>query len=184
MSDGKKYYCFCGSNCKYETMTKEQILAAIAQAVETGEVRDVDTGFVTQIKEKNGGSYVSFWVGTQAQYNAIANKETNCMYIITDDTTAADLENKLDNTIKNANIVLNEHNEKLNDLNGRVTTANSTADTAMMLIEAVNDDLQNVKTNANEVLNAHNISINALVEQCKSLQSQIDTCMMLIEALS
>ena len=51
MSDGKKYYCFCGSNCKYETMTKEQILAAIEQAVEDGEIRDVDTGFVTKVKE-------------------------------------------------------------------------------------------------------------------------------------
>lgn len=84
MSDGKKYYCFCGSNCKYETMTKEQILAAITQAVSTGSVGDVDTGFVTTVKEKNGGRAVTFWVGTQAQYNALAEKEENCMYIITD----------------------------------------------------------------------------------------------------
>ena len=91
MSDGKKYYCFCGSNCKYETMTKEQILAAIAQAVATGSVGDVDTGFVSTIKEKNGGRGVTFWVGTQAQYNALASKEENCMYILTDDTTSTDL---------------------------------------------------------------------------------------------
>ena len=92
MSDGKKYYCFCGSNCKYETMTKEQILAAITQAVETGKIHDVDTGFVTKVKETNGGKAVTFWVGTQAQYNAIENKELNCMYIITDDTKFEDLE--------------------------------------------------------------------------------------------
>lgn len=91
MSDGRKYYCICDSNCKFETMTKEQILAAIAQAVETGSVGDCDTGFVTTIKEKNGGRGVTFWVGTQAQYNAIASKEENCMYIITDDTSGADL---------------------------------------------------------------------------------------------
>lgn len=90
MSDGKKYYCFCGSNCKYETMTKEQILAAIAQATGFDNV-DPDAGFITKVKEKNGGNYVTFWVGTQAQYNAIASKDTNCMYIITDDTTTADL---------------------------------------------------------------------------------------------
>lgn len=93
MSDGKKYYCFCSSNCKYETMTKEQILAAIAQAVQTGSVGDCDTGFITKIKEKNGGKCVTFWVGTQAQYNAIESKEQNCMYIITDDTLGNDLKN-------------------------------------------------------------------------------------------
>lgn len=91
MSDGKKYYCFCGSNCKYETMTREQILAAIVQAVETGEIRDVDTGFVTKIKEKNGGRYVTFWVGTQAEYNALESTAENCVYIITDDAAMEDL---------------------------------------------------------------------------------------------
>lgn len=89
MSDGKKYYCFCSSNCKYETMTKEQILAAIAQATGFDNV-DPDAGFITRVKEKNGGNYVTFWVGTQAQYNAIESKDTNCLYIITDDTTSAD----------------------------------------------------------------------------------------------
>jgi hypothetical protein len=90
MSDGRKYYCLCDSNCKFETMTKEQILAAITQAVETGKVGDVDTGFVTKLKEKNGGNYVTVWVGTQAQYNALAAIDANCLYIITDDTTSTD----------------------------------------------------------------------------------------------
>ena len=87
----KKYYCFCGSNCKYETLTKEQILAAIAQAVETGTVGDCDAGFITKLKENNSGNYVSVWVGTKAQYNALPRVENNCLYIITDDTSAADL---------------------------------------------------------------------------------------------
>jgi hypothetical protein len=91
MSDGKKYYCFCSSNCKYETMTKEQILAAIAQAVETGSVSNCDTGFITKVKEINGGGYVTFWVGTQAQYNALENVQRNCLYIITDDTTGKEV---------------------------------------------------------------------------------------------
>jgi hypothetical protein len=90
MSDEKKYYCYCDSNCKYETMTREQILAAIAQAVETGSVGNCDTGFITKLKEQNGGNGVTLWVGTQAQYNAIATKAQNCLYIITDDTTCDD----------------------------------------------------------------------------------------------
>lgn len=87
----KKFYCFCSSNCRYETMTKEQILAAIEQAVNGGVIGDVDAGFITKVKEKNGGKSVTFWVGTQAQYNAIAEREENCLYIITDETTFDDV---------------------------------------------------------------------------------------------
>ena len=88
----RKYYCFCDSNCKYETMTKEQILATIAQMIETGTVKDVDTGFVSKIKEKNTGAAVTFWVGTQAQYNQIGTPDVNCLYIITDDPTMKNIE--------------------------------------------------------------------------------------------
>ena len=92
MSDGKKYYCFCGSNCKYETMTKEQILAAITQAAETGTIGDVDAGFITKVKENNAGGYVTFWTGTQAQFNALPSIEMNCLYIFTDAPSTADME--------------------------------------------------------------------------------------------
>lgn len=91
MSDAKKYYCFCSSNCKYETMTKEQILAAIMQAAESGEIHDVDAGFITKVKENNAGGYVTFWTGTQAQFNALPRIETNCLYIFTDSTATDDI---------------------------------------------------------------------------------------------
>lgn len=91
MSDGRKYYCLCESNCKFETMTKEQILAAIAQAIETGSVGDVDTGFVTKLKDMNYGTALTVWIGTRAQYNAVTEKAKNCLYIITDDTTSEDM---------------------------------------------------------------------------------------------
>lgn len=87
----RKYYCLCDSNCKFETMTKEQILAAIAQAAETGLVFDTEAAFITKVKESNAGGFVTFWVGTKAQYNALARKEPNCQYIITDDTTLDDI---------------------------------------------------------------------------------------------
>lgn len=88
---GRKYYCFCDSNCKFETMTKEQILAAIAQAAETGLVFDPDAAIISRVQEGNSGRYVTFWVGTQAQYNALAEKEETCIYVITDSTKDADL---------------------------------------------------------------------------------------------
>ncbi len=85
----RKYYCFCESNCKFETMTKEQILAAIAQATGVTNV-DPNAGFISKVKEMNGG-YVTFWLGTQAQFNALAEKAANCLYIITDSKNEIEL---------------------------------------------------------------------------------------------
>lgn len=91
MSD-RKYFVLCADNCKFESMTKEQILAAIKQAVESGEIHDVDAGFITRVQEQNAKQAVTIWVGTRAQYNAIATPAENCLYIITDDTTAEDFD--------------------------------------------------------------------------------------------
>lgn len=87
----RKWYVRCETGCIAESMTKEQILTAISQAMTTGEIGDVDTGFITRIKEQNNGAGLSFWVGTQAEYNALDPKLNNCFYIITDDTTADDI---------------------------------------------------------------------------------------------
>lgn len=89
------YYVFDGANNKFEGMTKEQILAAITQAVSTHTISDVDTGFVTTLKEGNGGSALKVWVGTTAQYNALQTKENNCFYLLYDDTGAEDIENSI-----------------------------------------------------------------------------------------
>ena len=88
----RKYYCFCGSNCRYETLTKEQILTAIEQAITNGEITDIDSGFITTIKEQNKNGGLQFWIGTQAEYNAIETPEDNIFYIITDDTETEDLQ--------------------------------------------------------------------------------------------
>lgn len=82
----RNYYVICDDNCKFESMTKEQILSAITQAVEGHTVGDVDTGFVTTLKEQNANTGLRFWVGTTAQYNALASRERNVLYILTDET--------------------------------------------------------------------------------------------------
>ena len=107
----KKFYCFCSSNCRYETMTKEQIIAAIEQAVNGGTIVDVDAGFITKVKEKNGGKSVTFWVGTQAQYNAIAEREENCLYIITDETTFDDVAKTVEQAAADAKAAAEAANE-------------------------------------------------------------------------
>lgn len=80
----RNYYCLCDSNCKFPTMTTEQILAAIQQAAKDGLVYNPDAAVVTKVKELNGGQALTFWVGTQAQYNAVSVKDPYCHYIITD----------------------------------------------------------------------------------------------------
>ena len=81
---GKNYYCICDSNCKYPTMTTEQIMAAIQQAAKDGLVYDPDAAVVTKVKELNAEKALTFWVGTKAQYNAVSKKDPYCYYIITD----------------------------------------------------------------------------------------------------
>ena len=101
-----KFFCICEDNCKYETMTKEQILTAIAQAIAEGKVSNADAGFITKVKETNGGSYVTFWVGTQAEYNALPSIKNNCLYIISDETSKADIDKRLGEMLPKAGGVM------------------------------------------------------------------------------
>lgn len=88
MSD-RKYFVLCGNNCKFESMTKEQIFAAIAEA--TGNTpTNVDDAFISKIKEQNKGKGLVIWWGTTAEYNALETKREDCIYIKTDDTTTED----------------------------------------------------------------------------------------------
>lgn len=84
-----KVYVICDANCKFEGMTKEQILAAIVQAVNEGTIGDIDTGFITTIKTINGLP-LRFFVGEQSAYEALTEEEKNNLFaIITNDTTKA-----------------------------------------------------------------------------------------------
>lgn len=48
----RRYYVICEYNCKFESMTKEQIIAAIEEA--TGNVpTHIDDAFITKLKEIN-----------------------------------------------------------------------------------------------------------------------------------
>lgn len=86
MPDERNYYVLCDDNCRFEGMTKEQIIAAIAEA--TGETpTHIDDAFITKIKEKNANDPLMFWIGTSAQYNAISVKDSDTFYIVTDDDT-------------------------------------------------------------------------------------------------
>lgn len=89
MPDTRTYYVLCEDNCRFESLTREQIYAAIESA--TGNVpTGVDDAFITQIQETNAQANLKFWVGTQAQYNALSPKPANTQFFITDSTATAD----------------------------------------------------------------------------------------------
>lgn len=54
---------------------------------------------VIRVKDSNGGKDVTFWVGTQEQYDAIEAKDMNCVYIVTDDTQFDDLVKRVNDLV-------------------------------------------------------------------------------------
>ncbi len=80
------------------TMTREEIIAAIQTAAAGGSLEGFDNcAVVSQIKELNKNAAFSVWVGTQAEYNAISNKQSNVLYLISDDPMNRDLPNMVEN---------------------------------------------------------------------------------------
>lgn len=97
------YYVICDDDCRYEGMTKEQILTAIEQALENGHISDPDGAVISRLKEINKGGATRVWVGTEAEYNALSPAPTahklavrmgadGVLYVCTDDTTLSDYE--------------------------------------------------------------------------------------------
>lgn len=116
MESGKYYVVGYGNNL-IESMTKEQILAAITQAVESHTISDVDTGFVTTVKEQNANTGLKFWVGTTAQYNLIAVKDPQCFYILTDDAELEDLEQEIARLSEQVDLIAGLRNKVILDTN-------------------------------------------------------------------
>lgn len=134
--EDRKYYVLCEKNCKFEGLTKEQILTAIAQTVETGEIKDVDSGFITTLKEQNSGVGLQMWIGTQAEYNALTEIAENCFYIITDDTTEADIAE----TLKQQNNTIADVKKYVEDKAN--ATSEYAADSFKQIKEYVDDAIQ------------------------------------------
>lgn len=80
-------YVICDQNCKYEGMTKEQILSAIMQAVNEGTISDIDAGFITSVKTINGQT-LRFFMGEKSAYDALSEEQKVGLFaVITNDTT-------------------------------------------------------------------------------------------------
>lgn len=95
MSTTPKVYAICDANCRWETLSREQILTAIAQAANEGIIRDVDTGFVQTIKTINGHG-LKFFVGEQSEYDTLTKADKEDLFaIITNDSTKEGLFNAI-----------------------------------------------------------------------------------------
>ena len=91
-------YVICDKNCKFEGMTKEQILTAITQAVNNGSIGNIDTGFITTVKTITG-TPLKFFVGEQSEYEALTESDRkNLFAIITNDATKYGLLKALEET--------------------------------------------------------------------------------------
>lgn len=94
---------------KYEAYTKQETLAAIQEAISSGELPEEINGLVITLKNPidNLGYKIAFC--TQAKYNELeagGQLESNCYYYITDDTS-------WDDFLEDANEVLEEIQEQV-----------------------------------------------------------------------
>lgn len=109
-------YVICDQNCKFESMTKEQILTAIMQAVNEGTVSDIDAGFITTIKTTNGLP-LRFFYGEQSAYDALTDEEKeNLFAIITNDTFKAGVNSAIDSLREDINYLLDNLSNLRNEL--------------------------------------------------------------------
>lgn len=92
MADDKKVYVLDDGKNQYEAMTKEQVITAIENMAATGSPGDIDAGFISKILESNKQGKLKFWIGTMAEYNAIAEKDPDTIYLFSDDPTVDDIE--------------------------------------------------------------------------------------------
>lgn len=56
---------------------------AVREEIEAG-------GYIESLKEMNNGEKFTTWIGTQAEYDALADKTPNCLHIITDENDIID----------------------------------------------------------------------------------------------
>lgn len=122
-------YVICNNNCKYEGMTKEQILTAITQAVNEGHIGNVDTGFVSTVKTINGAP-LRFFVGTQAEYDALTTEQKlNLFAIITNDTTKEGINKAIEELkadVESANKKIDNASKELENLKKECAKLSST----------------------------------------------------------
>lgn len=94
MADTPVYALDVGGN-RVETLTADQIIAAINAAISTGEIPKELAALVEMIKEQNKGDSIKIWLGTTAEFLALESTSNDIIYLLSDSTDLQDLDNEL-----------------------------------------------------------------------------------------
>lgn len=136
MANTPKVYVICDQNCKYEGLTREQILTAITQAVNEGTVSDIDVGFVQTIKTINNVP-LKFFVGTQAEYAELTDEDKVDLFaLITNDTTREGIEA----AIEELRGTVNSQQAEIEGLQRDLASGSFTVNSALYASEALQAD--------------------------------------------
>lgn len=106
------FYVLDENNNKHEALDLEGVLNAIETAIANGSLAGLvaDAGFISKLKCCVSGSTNKIGFIPQAKYNELeANGlvQTNTLYFITDDTTAADMDEQLSTLTTTLNNIVN-----------------------------------------------------------------------------
>lgn len=135
----KKYYAAKDAYGNDIMLTEKEALAVLKEALGSGEVQSIETGTVSSITETRSGVTLKFWVGTQAQYDALTTPEQNVFYIISDDSEYANL---------SASIAQNT--QDISDLEVRVDVMSATVKNNKINVENLIDSIKNIYTEFGE----------------------------------
>ena len=76
------------ANNKYDACVEATENAnAASEELENIKEELAEGGYITGIKERNNGAVLGFWIGTTAEYEALAEKPKNTYVVITDDNS-------------------------------------------------------------------------------------------------
>ena len=114
-------YVHDDNNNRIEALSKEEIYALLAAAIQQGQLPSVaeDTAFVTMIKSIVDALPYKIGLCTQAQYNELEAEgelQANALYIITDDETYDEIIQAIDNLGSDTQAL----NDDINALQSRV----------------------------------------------------------------
>lgn len=156
-------YAIGKDNNYFETMTKEQIIAAIQTAAAGGSLEGFNNcAFVSCIKEINKNSSFSVWIGTKAEYNAIAEPAKNVLYLFTDDPLREDLPNAVDEIkaeINKSNNLIAEHDLTISNQSKKISDQNNTLQAQANILS--NHDVR-ISENANKISDIAGVEYTAL----------------------
>lgn len=114
-----KYYVLCDDDCRHEGMNREQIIAAIEQALEQGFVSDPDEAVISKLREIRSNGAVQLWVGSEQEFNALSPApdisrafvrigKNGVVYLCPDDDSAKAFEKHMGDTNNPHNVTIEQ----------------------------------------------------------------------------